>query len=133
MVMARQYATRLPAAEPLPGPTGMPLFLACLMKSSTMRKYREAHALNDVKLLEKPVIVMELFSVAQSDKPPFKPCPGLGLYDALKGMALRHRKLRQMVLSQLELKVAPLGYLDGVEMASGTSAKASIISSGDLT
>ena len=33
------YATIDPAPEPRPGPTGMPLSLACRMKSQTMRKY----------------------------------------------------------------------------------------------
>ena len=40
LVMPRQYATTLPAAEPRPGPTMTPSLLrAELMKSCTMRKY----------------------------------------------------------------------------------------------
>ncbi len=38
-VILRAKATKLPAAEPLPGPTGTPSPLAWLMKSATMRKY----------------------------------------------------------------------------------------------
>jgi len=37
-VMRRQYATRLPAAEPRPGPTGMPCSRAYRMKSHVIRK-----------------------------------------------------------------------------------------------
>jgi hypothetical protein len=37
-VMRSAYATRLPAPEPRPGPTGMPCRFAQLMKSWTMRK-----------------------------------------------------------------------------------------------
>jgi hypothetical protein len=37
-VMRSDHATRLPAAEPRPGPTGMPWSFAQLMKSATMRK-----------------------------------------------------------------------------------------------
>ena len=37
-VMRSAHATRLPAAEPRPGPTGMPWFFAQLMKSATIRK-----------------------------------------------------------------------------------------------
>ncbi len=40
-VMFRAYATKLPAAEPLPGPTGIPLFFAKWMKSATIKKYPE--------------------------------------------------------------------------------------------
>ena len=38
-VMRRAYATRLPAADPRPGPTGMPRDRAKLMMSHTIRKY----------------------------------------------------------------------------------------------
>ena len=38
-VMRMQYATRLPAAEPRPGPTGIPCSRAWRMKSQTIRKY----------------------------------------------------------------------------------------------
>jgi hypothetical protein len=37
-VISRQYATRLPAAEPRPGPTLTPFCFANRMKSQTMRK-----------------------------------------------------------------------------------------------
>ena len=37
--MPMAYATIEPAAEPRPGPTAMPLFLAHMMKSATTRKY----------------------------------------------------------------------------------------------
>jgi hypothetical protein len=37
-VIFRLKETRDPAALPLPGPTGMPCFLAKFMKSQTMRK-----------------------------------------------------------------------------------------------
>ena len=37
-VMPMAYATIEPAAEPRPGPTAMPLFLAHMMKSATTRK-----------------------------------------------------------------------------------------------
>ena len=37
-VMSRQYETRLPAAEPRPGPTLIPLRFAKPMKSATIRK-----------------------------------------------------------------------------------------------
>ena len=40
-VIPSAYATRLPAAEPLPGPTGMFLFFAKFIKSPTIRKYPE--------------------------------------------------------------------------------------------
>src|SRR5882757_7317910 len=40
-VMPSAYATRDPAPEPRPGPTGTPLSLAQLMKSATIRKYPE--------------------------------------------------------------------------------------------
>ena len=36
-----EYATRLPAALPLPGPTGIPLSLAKFIKSETTKKYQE--------------------------------------------------------------------------------------------
>ena len=39
LVIPRDHATRLPAADPLPGPTGMSLLLAYSMKSVTIRKY----------------------------------------------------------------------------------------------
>ncbi len=39
LVMPRQYATADPAADPRPGPTETPIFLAVLVKSCTMRKY----------------------------------------------------------------------------------------------
>ena len=39
--MPSEYATSEPAPEPRPGPTGMPLLLAQLMKSATIRKYPE--------------------------------------------------------------------------------------------
>ena len=35
----RQYATRLPAAEPRPGPTAIPFSFAKWTKSHTIRKY----------------------------------------------------------------------------------------------
>ena len=38
-MICRQYATRLPAALPRPGPTAMPLSFAYFTKSHTMRKY----------------------------------------------------------------------------------------------
>ena len=38
-VIPREYATRLPAADPLPGPTGIPLSLAYRIISATIRKY----------------------------------------------------------------------------------------------
>lgn len=38
-VMPMAYATIEPAAEPRPGPTAMPCFLAHMMKSATTRKY----------------------------------------------------------------------------------------------
>jgi hypothetical protein len=37
-VISRQYATRLPAALPRPGPTPIPFVFAKWMKSQTMRK-----------------------------------------------------------------------------------------------
>jgi hypothetical protein len=40
-VIRRAYATRLPAALPRPGPTGIPRSLAYPMKSATIRKYPE--------------------------------------------------------------------------------------------
>jgi len=40
-VIRRAYATRLPAALPRPGPTGIPRSFAYPMKSETMRKYPE--------------------------------------------------------------------------------------------
>jgi hypothetical protein len=36
--MSRQYAASDPAAEPRPGPTEIPFFLAKAMKSQTIRK-----------------------------------------------------------------------------------------------
>ncbi len=36
--MRKAQATKDPAADPRPGPTGIPLFFAQLMKSCTMRK-----------------------------------------------------------------------------------------------
>ena len=38
LVMRSEYATSEPAAEPRPGPTGMPRSRAARMKSETMRK-----------------------------------------------------------------------------------------------
>ena len=39
LVIQRQYATTEPAADPLPGPTETSIFLASLIKSSTIKKY----------------------------------------------------------------------------------------------
>ncbi len=36
--MVSAQATSEPAPEPRPGPTGMPIDFACLMKSATIRK-----------------------------------------------------------------------------------------------
>jgi hypothetical protein len=38
-VMPSEYATNEPAADPRPGPTGIPRCRAAAMKSWTMRKY----------------------------------------------------------------------------------------------
>ena len=40
-VMVSDHATREPAPEPRPGPTGMLLDFAYLIKSATIRKYPE--------------------------------------------------------------------------------------------
>ena len=39
VVMPKEYETRLPAAEPLPGPTGIMLSFAYLTKSAVIKKY----------------------------------------------------------------------------------------------
>ena len=38
-VIPSEYATSAPAADPRPGPTGIPFSRACRMKSHTIRKY----------------------------------------------------------------------------------------------